>query len=176
MSTGAICATARPAVHIEDRGLQLGDSVYEVCRIANGRLVDEEEHLDRLERSLREIEMAMPMSSAALRHVMGEIVRRNAVREGMLYMQVTRGALRRDHRDPIRRSEADSDRDRRVPSIKRRSQSAARKALRSSRRPDERWARCDIKTTQLLPNLLAKTAAQTGRGLRGLAGRLLKDL
>ena len=145
-------------VHIEDRGLQLGDSVYEVCRITDGRLVDEEEHLDRLERSLGEIEMAMPMGRAALKHVMGEIVRRNGFADGLLYLQVTRGAFRRDHPIPGARK----------PTLILTVHSLDTEAV--ARRhaegvavvtcPDERWSRCDIKTTQLLANLLAKTAAR----------------
>ncbi len=146
------------AVHIEDRGLQLGDSVYEVCRIADGRFLDETEHLERLERSLGEIEMAMPMGRAALKFVMHELVRRNDVRDGLLYLQVTRGALRRDHAIPkkalrptlivtVRPLDTDALARRRAQGV----------SVLS--RPDERWGRCDIKTTQLLPNLLAKTAA-----------------
>jgi D-alanine transaminase len=147
------------AVHIEDRGLQLGDSVYEVCRIANGRLIDEGEHLERLERSLGEIEIAMPMSRAALRHVMGETVRRNGVCNGMLYLQITRGALRRDHAIPLSAPKP-------TLILTVRALDQASFARRSAEgvlvitRPDERWGRCDIKTTQLLPNLLAKTCAK----------------
>src|ERR1700744_4895188 len=74
-------------VHVEDRGFQLGDSIYEVCNISGGTLIDEAPHLDRMERSLREIQMAMPMNREALRLVMREVVRRNRVREGFLYMQ-----------------------------------------------------------------------------------------
>jgi D-alanine transaminase len=147
------------AVHIEDRGLQLGDSVYEVCRIEDGRLADETEHLERLERSLSEIEIAMPMGRAALRHVMAETVRRNGVRNGMLYLQITRGALRRDHAIPICAPKPTL-----IVTVRSLDQAAfARRAadgVSIVSRPDERWGRCDIKTTQLLPNLLAKTAAK----------------
>jgi D-alanine transaminase len=87
-------------VHIEDRGLQLGDAVYEVCLVSSGLLMDESEHLDRLERSLREIEVAMPMPRGPLALVMREVVRRNGIRDGLLYLQVTRGAVRRDHPIP----------------------------------------------------------------------------
>lgn len=146
-------------VHVEDRGLQLGDSIYEVCRIASGRFLDEEPHLDRLERSLAEIEMAMPMSRAALRQVMGEVARRNGVTEGLLYIQVTRGAYHRDHPIPspagkptliVTASRLDT-----AAIDRRRTQGVAVITA-----PDQRWARCDIKTTQLLANLLAKTAAR----------------
>src|SRR3546814_19794654 len=87
-------------VHIEDRGYQFADGVYEVVTIANGRMVDEDPHLDRLERSLGEISIPMPMSRRALKLVMRELVRRNAVRNGLIYMQVTRGVAPREHRIP----------------------------------------------------------------------------
>ena len=146
-------------VHIEDRGLQLGDSVYEVCRIADGRLFDEEEHLDRLERSLGEIEMAVPMGRMALKTVMAETVRRNGVRDGLLYLQVTRGALRRDH--PIPRIAPKPTLILTVHAMDR-GAIARRHAegVAVITHCDERWGRCDIKTTQLLANLLAKTAAR----------------
>lgn len=146
-------------VHIEDRGLQLGDSIYEVCRIAAGRFLDEEEHLDRLERSVAEIEMAMPMPRSALKLVMRETARRNGVAEGLIYLQVTRGAVRRDHPIPspapkptliVTVHPLD------VAAIARRRVDGVRVITA----PDQRWARCDIKTTQLLPNLLAKTTAR----------------
>jgi len=146
-------------VHIEDRGLQLGDSVYEVCRIANGCLFDMEEHLDRLERSLCEIEMEMPMARTALKMVMAETVRRNGVRDGLLYLQVTRGALRRDH--PIPQIAPKSTLILTVHAMDR--GTIARRHVEGVAvitHRDERWARCDIKSTQLLANLLAKTAAR----------------
>ena len=149
----------RAAVHIEDRGLQLADAVYEVCSVIDGKLMDEEEHLDRLERSVSEIEMAMPMHRNVLKLVMRELVRRNRVRNGLLYLQVTRGAFRRDHS---------------IPSVVRRptlimtardmgtsgSERLRSRGITVMTRPDERWARRDIKTVQLLPNLLAKTVAR----------------
>jgi D-alanine transaminase len=146
-------------VHVEDRGLQLGDSIYEVFRIAGGRFLDEEEHLDRLERSLAEIEMAMPVGRGALKLIAREVARRNAVAEGLLYMQVTRGAAHRDHPIPnpvskptlivtAHRLDITAIARRRVEGV----------AVVTA--PDQRWARCDIKTTQLLANLLAKTAAR----------------
>ena len=146
-------------VHIEDRGLQLGDSVYEVCRIANGRLIDRDEHLDRLERSLGEIEMAMPMGRGALKAVMAEIARRNGMRDGLLYLQITRGAVRRDH--PIPRPAPRPTLILTVHPVdpaaiaRRHAEGVAVMTC-----PDERWGRCDIKPTQLLANLLAKTAAR----------------
>ena len=87
-------------VHIEDRGLQLGDAVYEVFGVSGGRLMDEAEHLDRLERSLGEIEIVMPMPRNVLMLVTRELVRRNGVRDGLLYLQISRGVARRDHPIP----------------------------------------------------------------------------
>ena len=155
------------AVHVEDRGLQLGDAVYEACNIVGGRMLDREEHLDRLERSLGLLEMNMPMGRAALGLVMGEVVRRNRVRDGLLYLQVSRGALRRDHPIPDHPPR---------PTLILTARSIPPAALEIKYRegvkaitaPDERWARRDIKTTQLLPNLLARTAAKRAGALEAV--------
>ena len=149
----------RAGVHVEDRGLQLGDAVYEVFGVSGGQLMDESEHLDRLERSLREIEIALPMRRAALQLVLRELVRRNAVKDGLLYLQISRGVARRDHPIPkvaprpgliltVRSVPPDEFEKRR------------RDGVTVITRLDERWGRRDIKTVQLLPNLLAKTAAR----------------
>jgi D-alanine transaminase len=146
-------------VHIEDRGLQFGDAIYEVVGVVGGTMRDEEEHLDRLERSLREVRIAMPMSRPAFKFIFREIARRNRMRNGLIYLQVTRGAFRRDH--PIPQGAAKPTV---IVTAKELDPSAvdARKSkgIQVVTRPDERWARCDIKTTQLLPNLLAKTDAR----------------
>ncbi len=97
---GRYLAHGDAGVHIEDRGLQLGDSIYEVCNVSGGALIDEAPHLDRMERSLNEIGMAMPMHRDAMQLVMREVVRRNRVRDGFIYIQVTRGTARRDHAVP----------------------------------------------------------------------------
>jgi D-alanine transaminase len=147
------------AVHVEDRGLQLGDSVYEVCLVSSGHLMDESEHLDRLERSLREIEVTMPMPRGPLALVMREVVRRNGVCDGLLYLQVTRGAVRRDHPIPSSQPRPTlmlTARGMDVDGLARRKE----QGIAAITRPDERWARRDIKTTQLLANLLAKTEAR----------------
>jgi D-alanine transaminase len=150
---------AYACVHIEDRALQFGDGIYEVAGIAHGKLVDEEQHLDRMERSLREIRMPMPMGRAALKLVMREMVARNRIRDGLLYMQVSRGAARRDHPIPD-----DPPRPSLIMTARAQDPAATEKkrthGIAVITRPDERWARCDIKTVQLLPNLLAKTEAR----------------
>lgn len=145
------------AVHIEDRGYQFADGVYEVVTIVGGRMIDEEPHLDRLERSLRELEIAMPMSRTVLRMVMRELVRRNRVKDGLLYMQITRGVSPRDHKYPGPSV---------TPSVvmTTRQGDYANSAkfedgVKVITIPDIRWQRCDIKTISLLPNCIGKTMA-----------------
>lgn len=145
-------------VNIEDRGYQFGDGIYEVVHLHAGRFIDELRHLDRLERSLAEIRLPMPMSRAALRHVLVEVARRNRVTEGLLYMQVTRGVARRDHAFP-----AMSVPPALVVTVKRIAAyptDVTRWAAACITLPDLRWARRDIKSTNLLPNCLARQAAR----------------
>ncbi len=78
-------------MHIEDRGYQFGDGVYEVCEINAGALIDEPRHLARLKRSLTELQIAMPLAEGALPVVLREVMRRNRIRDGYVYLQVTRG-------------------------------------------------------------------------------------
>ena len=150
-------------VHVEDRGLQLGEAVYEVCNVRGGRLIDEEPHLDRLERSLREIHVAMPMHRAALKQVLRELVARNRIADGLLYIQVSRGPAKRDHVAPPgmgRPSLIVTLRPQDIASANARTEQGVQVVTR----PDIRWARRDIKTTQLLPNLMAKTEARAQGG------------
>jgi len=146
------------SVNIEDRGYQFGDGVYEVVHLYDGRYIDEDRHLDRLERSLREMRLTMPMSRAALRMVLREVARRNRVTEGLLYMQVTRGVARRDHPFPAKPVPPAL-----VVTIKRIPPYPAdvdKWGAAAITHPDQRWARCDIKTVNLLPNCLARQAAR----------------
>lgn len=150
---------ALACVHVEDRGLQFGDSIYEVVGCVHGMLRDEDEHLDRLERSLREVRMDMPVPRAALKFILREVVRRNRITNGLLYLQVTRGAFRRDHPIPAGKQKPTLIvTAKEIPGNLAETRRA--KGVTVITRPDERWARCDIKTTQLLPNLLAKTDAR----------------
>src|SRR6185436_18836260 len=88
---GRYCPLAEASVNVEDRGYQFSDGVYEVCEVRGGRLIDERLHLARLERSLSELRIAMPMSLKALGIVMREVIRRNRVGAGIIYLQITRG-------------------------------------------------------------------------------------
>ena len=166
---GAYVPQRDASVNVEDRGYQFADGIYEVVYIMGGRLVDEALHLDRLERSLRELRIAMPMSRAALVHVMLEVTRLNRITEGLIYMQITRGVARRDHafpKSPIRPAFVVTVR--RTAPYPRDVDGWATTAITH---PDQRWARCDIKSVALLPNVLAKQAARE----RGAAEALLID-
>lgn len=149
----------RACVHIEDRGYQFSDGVYEVCEVREGRLIDERRHLERLDRSLRELRIEAPMSTAALRIVLRETLRRNRVRDGLVYLQVSRGVARRDHAFPpagTRPSLVVTAR-----SLDREKQElAAADGVAVITVPENRWARVDIKAVSLLPNVLARQAAR----------------
>ena len=145
------------SVHIDDRGYQFADGVYEVIAIEHGRLVDEGLHLRRLGRSLAELEIAEPMPEASLKTIMREVIRRNRVRDGIIYIQMTRGVAPRDHAFPrYARTQ--------VVMTARRSKLANPKILAEGAPvitlPDLRWARCDIKSIALLPNILGKQQAR----------------
>jgi D-alanine transaminase len=147
------------AVHIEDRGFQFADGVYEVCEIRDGLIVDLTRHLNRLDRSLSELRMVQPMSRAALTLVIREVLRRNRVRNGIFYMQVTRGAAKRDHFFPaegtaptITITAKSTD-----PSLLAKKYATGIKVITLL---ENRWDRVDIKTVGLLPNVLAKQQAR----------------
>jgi D-alanine transaminase len=155
---GRYLPQARACVNIEDRGYQFGDGVYEVIQVFRRRFVDAGPHMDRLERSLREISLTPPMARPALLHVLGEVVRRNRIDEGIVYLQVTRGVARREHATP--RGAVPPALVVTARRIAPYPASADDWTLAAITRPDERWRRCDIKSVGLLPNVLAKTAAR----------------
>jgi len=147
------------AIHIEDRGFQFADGVYEVCEVRDGLIVDLTRHLNRLDRSLSELRMVQPMSRAALTLVIREVLRRNRVRNGIFYMQVTRGAAKRDHFFPpegtaptITITAKSTD-----PSLLAKKYATGIKVITLL---ENRWDRVDIKTVGLLPNVLAKQQAR----------------
>jgi D-alanine transaminase len=143
-------------VHVEDRGYQFADAVYEVIGIVGGRFLDEEPHLDRLDRSLKELRIAWPVARAALKLVLREVMRRNRVVNGLVYFQVSRGVARRDYGFP---------KDAR-PSLVVTAKSTAPVSADTGPGvsiitvPDIRWKRVDIKTTGLLGGALGKQKAR----------------
>lgn len=146
-------------VHVEDRGFQFADGVYEVWSVFDGRLADFDGHMTRLHRSLDELRIPIPMTREALERVLKETVRRNRVREGLVYIQVTRGTARRDHPFPAEGTPPSVVvTARSLPLSK--GDAAAAKGVAVITHPDIRWGRCDIKTVGLLPNVLAKQAAK----------------
>jgi len=156
---GRYLPLAAAAVNVEDRGYQFSDGVYEVCEVRGGRLIDERRHMERLSRSLLELRIAMPMSLRSLSVVLHEVVRRNRVRWGIVYLQINRGVYRRDHAFPPAGT---------VPSIvvtaRNMDFAAAEKMAENGVAvisvPENRWERVDIKSVSLLPNVLAKQAAR----------------
>jgi D-alanine transaminase len=147
------------SVNIEDRGYQFSDGVYEVCEIRGGKVVDLPRHMTRLQRSLRELRIDMPMPLPALEVVIHETVRRNRVAYGIVYLQVTRGVARRDHAFPVKPVK---------PAIVvtarglnfRKNQDTASRGIGVITIPENRWPRVDIKSVSLLPNVLAKQQAR----------------
>lgn len=153
---GAYLPHRHASVHIEDRGYQFADGVYEVVHTYRGRLIDELAHLDRLDRSLNALSIASPMARQSMRLVMREIVRRNRLTTGLLYIQVTRGVAPRDHRFPRLVKPAVVMTARSIPEFP---QEMLDEGVKILTIPDIRWGRCDIKTIALLPNILAKQTA-----------------
>jgi len=166
---GRYVAQRNASVNVEDRGYQFADGIYEVVHLDRGRFIDADRHLARLERSLGEVRITMPMARAALLHVLTEVARRNRIGTGLIYMQVTRGVAPRDHafpRHPIPPAIVVTARH--IPPYP---TDIERWTVKAITHPDQRWARCDIKSTGLLPNVLARQAARE----QGAAEAILID-
>ncbi len=147
---------AEAAVHIEDRGYQFADAIYEYIAFYNGVLLDGDAHLKRLERSLKALEMALPMSIASIRIVIRELMARNNLADGGLYIQVSRGVAPRNHPFPKH------VRPGLVMTVCLPKTPAAydfQHGVKVITQPDIRWGRCDVKSVGLLPNVLAKQEA-----------------
>lgn len=151
-------------VHVEDRGYQFADGVYEVCEVFCGALIDEKRHLERLSYSLSELQIAPPLSPGPLAVVIREIVARNKVAYGFVYLQATRGVARREHvfpRPSVRPSLVVTARH----ADPAKQEAKAQKGIGVITTPELRWKRADIKSISLLPNVLARElAAKSGAG------------
>jgi D-alanine transaminase len=150
---------AQAAVHVEDRGYQFADGVYEVCEVQGGKLVDERRHLERLARSLKELRIALPMPLNVLGIVLRETIERNRVRDGIVYLQVTRGVAKRDHAFPAPETKPS------VVVLARAKDRAKGEATAAAGIPvitvkENRWDRVDIKSVGLLPNVLVRQEAR----------------
>jgi D-alanine transaminase len=144
-------------VHIEDRGYQFADGVYEVIHVFGRRIIDAAQHLDRLERSLAEIRIPMPMARRALEHVLRQVGLKNDLQFGGLYLQVTRGVAKRDFPFPKDAKPAFV-----VTAMRMQPWSDAKVAAGVGviTIPDIRWGRCDIKSIALLAPVLGKQQAR----------------
>ena len=156
---GAYVPLRSAGVSIMDRGFQFADSIYEVWAVRGGRMFDLDEHMARLQRSLAELHIAPPMNKASLMAVMRETMRRNRVRYGIVYVQVSRGAANRDHVFP-----APDTRPTLIVTAKNLDRAAIAKravtGVKVTSAPETRWARRDIKSVNLLPNVLARQGAK----------------
>jgi len=150
---------SQAVIHVEDRGFQFADGVYEVWSVFDGKLADFDGHMTRLVRSLTELRIDVPMTKAALTRVLKETVRRNRVVNGIVYLQVTRGTARRDHPFPAPGTPPSVIVTSRSVNFAK-AQAQAANGVAVITQPDIRWGRCDIKTVGLLPNVLAKQAAR----------------
>jgi D-alanine transaminase len=146
-------------VHIDDRGYQFADGVYEVCEVFRGALIDEKRHFDRLAYSLAELQIVAPLRAGTLAVVVREVMARNRIENGFIYVQVTRGVARRDHVFPPK-----SVRPSLVVTARQidpeKSEVTAHKGISVVAIPDLRWKRVDIKSIALLPNVLARQFAR----------------
>lgn len=151
---------AAAAVPVEDRGLQFADGVYEVAKVVRGRWCELERHLDRLERSLAALAIPMPTSRAALKAILRETLRRNACPDALVYVQIDRGVAPRGHLFP-KAAEPTL-----IVTVRRFSPPKPEELARGVgvvTASDQRWRRCDIKSVNLLANVLARQrAAEAG--------------
>lgn len=158
---GAFARHNEANVHIEDRGYQFADGIYEVVALINGKMADERGHLDRLERSLKELSIDMPVPRNTLSMIMRELVRKNRLRNANIYIQITRGATKRDFKFPgsdIRPTLVMT-----TWPFKFDGNVAVINGAKAISTPDIRWKRPDIKSVALLPQVLAKqTAVEKG--------------
>jgi len=163
---GAYVPLEMAFVHIEDRGYQFSDGIYEVISIYRGKCIDMEPHLDRMWRSMKALSISEPMGRAALKIVMAEVIRQNRVQDAILYIQVSRGVAKRDHAFPadILSSLVMTCRRFNFTAVKDR----AKIGVKVVSQPDIRWGRCDIKSISLLPNVLAKQAAREQGGIEAI--------
>jgi len=154
--TGKFIPHPRAFTHIDDRGLQFADGIYEVLAAENRQLVDEGLHYKRLKNSLKAVEIAAPVSEKSIHVIIMELLRRNNLQDAMVYIQVTRGVAKRDHYFPKNRQPTLLIT---VTPLKKPSVAEIANGVAVVTMPDLRWQRRDIKSLSLLPNVLAKNQA-----------------
>lgn len=143
-------------ISVFDRGFLFADGVYEVSAVLNAKMIDNAQHLARLERSMKELQIAPPLSLEGIESVQREIIERNALEEGLIYLQVTRGAADRDFPYP---KAAKSSLVMFTQAKNITTNPVAERGISVITLPDIRWERRDIKTVGLLAAAMAKQAA-----------------
>ena len=155
---GEIVPMSEARVGVEDRGFQFADGVYEVIRVYNGKTFTMQQHLERLERSAVGIDLPLPLDRPALIAEIQKLLARTGVRDGMVYLQLTRGAAPRNHRFPENSKPTLLFYARPLPPPQLPGEGEGAKLIAVE---DDRWKRCWIKCIALLPNVLAKHKAVT---------------
>jgi len=153
---GRYCTAAEALVSVDDRGFLFGDGVYEAIRCFDGKLFKLEEHLVRLQHSAAKILLELPHSAAQLTAICRELLSRGGVQNGMIYLQVTRGAAPRTHQFPHKVHPTFLAK---IMETDEAILQEHRRGVKAIFRPDDRWGHCDIKSVSLLPNVLAREAA-----------------
>jgi len=153
---GAYVPHEHASIHIEDRGFQFADSVYEVVYVYKGKLIDAVPHLDRMRYSLTELKIQAPMKQGPLLLIIKEMIKRNHLSTGLIYIQVSRGSARRDFPYPKNCKPTLVMTARRMVPF---NPAQTLKGIRVMSLDDPRWARCDIKTTALLGAAMSKQTA-----------------
>ena len=154
---GQFVQHSQASIHVEDRGLQFGDAVYEVWAVRDGHLFDCQGHLARLGRSLAALSIKPPLQDTSLMVIVRELIARNKLTNGLIYLQISRGVARRDHPFPAHSRPSIILTARGLNQVH--ADERAKMGIRVMTCPDNRWGRVDIKTVNLLPNVLAKQAA-----------------
>ena len=144
-------------IHIEDRGYQFADGVYEVFAVLNNRIVDYEGHIKRLYRSLNELRISSPIQKKSYKFHIKEIITRNVIKDGLVYLQVTRGIASRDFKFPKNSKSSIVIIGKNAPSNY--YNDNFNKGINVKTTKDLRWKRVDIKSLNLLPPVLAKQFA-----------------
>ena len=147
----------KASVHIEDRGYQFSDGVYEVIAVFNGKLIDFDDHFSRLGRSLNELELKWPIKHKAMIVILKQIIRKNRIIDGIIYLQITRGVAPRQHAFPEHLNSSLVITAKNLDPFE---FDAAKKGINIITTPEIRWQRCDIKSISLLGNCLAKEKAK----------------
>ncbi len=154
---GRFLPVEEACINVEDRGSLFGDGVYEYVRVSRGNIFQAAEHLERLWRSATAIEITVPYSREEITGFMAELVRLSGVYEAGIYIQLTRGTAHRTHHFPNGATPNFFMVARDFEPIP---PSCYTEGVSLTLLPDERWKRCDIKTLNLLPNVLAKEKAR----------------